>query len=255
MSRIVIKVGSHVLTESGMIARRRMLALVELIALLKAEGYGVILVSSGAVAAGYTKLPLDRKFVPNRQALAAIGQPLLLKMYQEKFEIFDLLCSQVLLSADVFESPKQVAHAKVAIDTLLSCDVVPIINENDTVSVDELVFGDNDRLSAHVAHYFDADLLVILSDIDAFYDKDPHRYGDAKRRKVVSFLEEDELKAEHSPNNEFATGGIVTKLHSADFLMKHHREMFLASGFDLSDVKSFLIDKVHQGGTLFTPKR
>lgn len=255
MSRIVIKVGSHVLTEHGMIARRRMLALVELITLLKAEGYEVILVSSGAVAAGYTKLPLDRKSVPNRQALAAIGQPLLLKMYQEKFEIFDLLCSQVLLSADVFESPKPIAHAKVAIDTLLSHDVVPIINENDTVSIDELVFGDNDRLSAHVAHYFDADLLVILSDIDAFYDKDPNRYEDAKRRKVVNHLEEDELKAEHSPNNEFATGGIVTKLQSADFLMKHNREMFLASGFDLGDVKSFLIDKVHQGGTLFTPKR
>lgn len=255
MSRIVIKVGSHVLTESGMIARRRMLALVELITLLKAEGYEVILVSSGAVAAGYTKLPLDRKSVPNRQALAAIGQPLLLKMYQEKFEIFDLLCSQVLLSADVFESPKPIAHAKVAIDTLLCHGVVPIINENDTVSIDELVFGDNDRLSAHVAHYFDADLLVILSDIDAFYDKDPNRYEDAKRRKVVNHLEEDELKAEHSPNNEFATGGIVTKLQSGDFLMKHNREMFLASGFDLSDVKSFLIDKVHQGGTLFTPKR
>ncbi|HEO99494.1 MAG: glutamate 5-kinase [Campylobacterales bacterium] len=255
MSRIVIKVGSHVLTESGMIARRRMLALVELITLLKTEGYEVILVSSGAVAAGYTKLPLDRLSVPNRQALAAIGQPLLLKMYQEKFEIFDLLCSQVLLSADVFESPKQIAHAKVAIDTLLAHGVVPIINENDTVSIDELVFGDNDRLSAHVAHHFDADLLVILSDIDAFYDKDPNRYEDAKRRKVVNHLEEDELKAEHSPNNEFATGGIVTKLQSADFLMKHHREMFLASGFDLSDVKSFLIDKVHQGGTLFTPKR
>jgi glutamate 5-kinase len=255
MSRIVIKVGSHVLTENGMIARRRMLALVELITLLKVNSYEVILVSSGAVAAGYTKLPLDRKSVPNRQALAAIGQPLLLKMYQEKFEIFDLLCSQVLLSADVFESPKPIAHAKVAIDTLLAHGVVPIINENDTVSIDELVFGDNDRLSAHVAHYFDADLLVILSDIDAFYDKDPNRYKDAKRRKVVNYLEEDELKAEHSPNNEFATGGIVTKLQSADFLMKHHREMFLASGFDLSDVKSFLLDKVHQGGTLFTPKK
>ncbi|MBD3790594.1 MAG: glutamate 5-kinase [Campylobacterales bacterium] len=255
MSRIVIKVGSHVLTENGMIARRRMLALVELITLLKANSYEVILVSSGAVAAGYTKLPLDRKSVPNKQALAAIGQPLLLKMYQEKFEIFDLLCSQVLLSADVFESEKPIAHAKVAIDTLLTHGVVPIINENDTVSIDELVFGDNDRLSAHVAHYFDADLLVILSDIDALYDKDPHKYEDAQRRMVVTCLEEAELKAAHTPNNEFATGGIVTKLQSADFLMRRQREMFLASGFDLSDVKSFLIDKVHQGGTLFTTKR
>ncbi|MGC9350880.1 MAG: glutamate 5-kinase [Sulfurovum sp.] len=255
MSRIVIKVGSHVLTENGMIAKRRMLALVEMISLLMTEGYEVILVSSGAVAAGYTKLPLERNSVANRQALAAIGQPLLLKMYQEQFEIFELLCSQVLLSADVFESNGHTAHAKVAIDTLLANGVVPIINENDTVSIDELVFGDNDRLSAHVAHYFDASLLVILSDIDALYDKDPNRYDDAKRRMVVNQLTEEELQAEHSPNNEFATGGIVTKLQSADFLMKHNREMFLASGFDLSDVKSFLIEKVHQGGTLFTTKR
>jgi glutamate 5-kinase len=106
-----------------------------------------------------------------------------------------------------------------------------------------------------VAHHFDAQLLVILSDIDAFYDKDPNKYEDAKRRKVVCELGKEELEAEHSPNNEFATGGIVTKLQSADFLMKHNRAMFLASGFDLSDVKSFLIDKVHQGGTLFTTSR
>ena len=251
MKRIVIKVGSHVLTENAGIAKIRMLALVQFVAELKAHKYDVVLVSSGAVAAGFTQLPLDRSTVANRQALAAVGQPFLLKMYQEKFAIFDILCSQVLFSADVFESAKHVAHAKVAIDTLLANNVVPIINENDTVSVEELVFGDNDRLSAHVAHHFDADLLVILSDIDAFYDKDPNLYDDAKRRAVVSEILAEELKAEHTPNNEFATGGIVTKLQSADFLMKHDREMFLASGFDLSDVRSFLIDKKHKGGTLF----
>ena len=251
LRRIVIKVGSHVLTQDGSIAKARMLALVELIAELKEDKYEVILVSSGAVAAGHTLLPLDRSTVANRQALAAIGQPLLLKMYQEKFAKFGLLCSQVLLSADVFEVQEQIAHAKVAIDTLLQNNVVPIINENDTVSVEELVFGDNDRLSAHVAHYFDAQMLVILSDIDAFYDKDPNCYSDAKRRAVVSKISQDELEAEHTPNNEFATGGIVTKLQSADFLMRHGREMFLASGFELSDVKTYLIDGEHVGGTLF----
>jgi len=251
MKRIVIKVGSHVITEGGAIAKTRMLALVQLIAELKANKYDVILVSSGAVSAGYTQLPLDRSVVANKQALAAIGQPLLLKMYQEKFAKFNLLCSQVIFSADVFEEPHHITHAKVAIDTLLKNNVVPILNENDTVSVEELVFGDNDRLSAHVAHYFDAELLVILSDIDAFYDKDPNKFEDAKRRAVVNTIQEDELNAEHTPNNEFATGGIVTKLQSADFLMKQGREMFLASGFDLSDVKSFLVDGEHKGGTLF----
>ena len=251
MERVVIKVGSHVLTENGAIAKTRMLALVQLIAELKAHKYEVILVSSGAVSAGYTQLPLDRSIVANKQALAAIGQPYLLKMYQEQFSIFNLLCSQVLLSADVFESKKHTDHAKNAIDTLLENNVVPIINENDTVSIEELVFGDNDRLSAHVAHHFDAKLLVILSDIDAFYDKDPNKYDDAKRRAVVTTILPEELNAEHTPNNEFATGGIVTKLQSADFLMQHKRKMFLASGFDLNDVMSFLVDNEHNGGTLF----
>jgi glutamate 5-kinase len=251
IQRIVIKVGSHVLTEEGSIAKVRMIALVELIAELKAAKYEVILVSSGAVAAGFTQLPLDRSNIANKQALAAIGQPLLLSMYQSKFAKFNLLCSQVLLYAEVFESKEHIEHAKNAIDTLLQNDVVPIINENDTVSIEELVFGDNDRLSAHVAHYFDAKLLVILSDIDAFYDKDPNRYDDAKRRAVVTTISKEELEAEHTPNNEFATGGIVTKLQSADFLMKYGKEMFLSSGFDLSDVKSLLIDGEHVGGTLF----
>ena len=251
MRRIVIKVGSHVLTQDGEIAKVRMLALVELISQLKSHKYEVILVSSGAVSAGYTQLALDRTNLANKQALASIGQAYLMKMYQEKFFIFDILCSQVLLSADVFEHKEHISHAKNAIDTLLKNGVVPIINENDTVSIEELVFGDNDRLSAHVTHYFNASLLVILSDIDAFYNKDPNRYRDAKVRAVVNNISQDELEAKHTPNNEFATGGIVTKLQSANFLMKHNKEMFLASGFDLSDVKSFLIYRKHKGGTLF----
>jgi len=251
MKRIVIKVGSHVLTENGRVAKTRMMALVELIVALKSDQYEVILVSSGAVAAGFTLLPLARSSVSNRQALAAIGQPLLLTMYQENFAKFDLLCSQVLLYAEVFESKEHTQHAKDAIDKLLENNVVPIINENDTVSVQELVFGDNDRLSAHVAHYFGAELLVILSDIDAFYDKDPNMYDDAKIRAIVTHISKEELEAEHTPTNEFATGGIVTKLQAAYFLMNHKRKMFLASGFDLDDVKSFLLQEKHKGGTLF----
>ena len=249
--RIVIKVGTHVLTEKGAVAKDRMLALVGLIAKLQKAGQEVILVSSGAVAAGYSQLALDRKIVENRQALAAIGQPFLLGMYQENFAKYGILCSQVLFSADVFDSRKHTAHAKGAIDTLLENGVVPIINENDTVSIEELVFGDNDRLSAHVAYYFDAQILAILSDIDAYYDKDPNSHSDAKVRRVVSKIEEEELRAEHTPNKEFATGGIVTKLQSAEFIMSHDKEMFLASGFDLRDAESYLLDGIHNGGTLF----
>ncbi len=251
MNRVVLKVGSHVLTENGGMAEARIAALVDLIAQIKAKGTEVILVSSGAVAAGSTQLSLERSQVANRQALAAIGQPYLLAMYRELFAGHSILCSQVLLSADVFDSRKATRHAKAAIDTLLANAVVPIINENDTVSIDELVFGDNDRLSAHVAYYFDADLLVLLSDIDAYYDKDPNRYEDAEPRAIVTALSREELAAEATPNDTFATGGIVTKLQAADFLMKHGREMFLASGFDLRDVKALLVEGEHVGGTLF----
>jgi len=251
MKRVVLKVGSHVLTENGGMAEDRITALVALIARIKAKGTEVILVSSGAVAAGYTQLRLDRSEVANRQALAAIGQPYLLGIYRELFTEHKLLASQVLLSADVFDSRKATRHAKIAIDALLASGVVPIINENDTVSIDELVFGDNDRLSAHVAYYFDAELLVLLSDIDAYYDKDPNRHTDAQPKKTVTRLSAEALSAATTPNDAFATGGIVTKLQAADFLMKHGREMFLASGFDLTDVKALLVDGVHKGGTLF----
>ena len=255
MKRIVIKVGSHVLTEGDHVARERMRALVDLVAEVKQSGMDVILVSSGAVAAGYTQVPLDRSDVASRQALAAIGQPFLLKMYQEKFARHDIVTAQVLLSADVFDSRKHTRHAKAAVEKLLSVGTVPIINENDTVSIDELVFGDNDRLSAHVAHYFDADLLVLLSDIDAYYDKDPRRYPDAQPRKVVTTIPPEALEDDATPNGAFATGGIVTKLQAADFVMRHGREMFLASGFDLADVRAYLINGEHRGGTIFAESR
>ncbi|NOZ89948.1 MAG: glutamate 5-kinase [Epsilonproteobacteria bacterium] len=250
-NRIVIKVGSHVLTEDGAVAKERMRDLVGLIAQVMQKGTEVILVSSGAVSAGYTVLPLDRKSVGNKQVLAAIGQPLLLKMYQEKFARYNILCSQVLLSAADLDSKKRTHLAQVAIDNLLANKVVPIINENDVIATEELVFGDNDQLSAYVAYNFDAELLVILSDIDAYYDKNPREYSDAKPLQLVSSISKEEMCAEVTPNSEFATGGIVTKLKSADFLLKHNKKMFLSTGFNLYDIRSFLIDGIQKGGTLF----
>ncbi|MDD5406745.1 MAG: glutamate 5-kinase [Sulfurovaceae bacterium] len=251
MKRIVIKVGSHVLTENGKISKDRMASLVELIASLQHTNKEIILVSSGAVSSGYTQLKLDKSFIPNKQALAAIGQPLLLRMYQEKFGKFNMLCSQILLTASDLDSRKRTEHAKQAIEVLLANKVIPIINENDVTATEELVFGDNDRLSAHVAYHFDADILVILSDIDGYYDKDPRKFVDAIVFKEHGFLDKKSLTSEHTPNNEFATGGIVTKLQSAQFLLENGKAMFLASGFDLSDIKSFLIDGIQRGGTLF----
>jgi len=251
MRRIVIKVGSAVLTEQNRVAKERMAALVDLIAKIKDKGTEVILVSSGAVAAGYTMCKLDKKIVSNKQALASIGQPKLVAMYQKKFEKHNTIVAQILLTADDFDSRKRTFHAKCAVEKLLEQGVVPIINENDVTATEELVFGDNDQLSAHVAYYFDAELLVILSDIDSYYDKDPHKYKDAKPLKIVHEIPKEDLQAECTPNGSFATGGIVTKLKAADFLIKRNKEMFLASGFNLSDAYSYLIDGIHNGGTRF----
>ncbi len=253
MKRVVVKVGSAVLTENNRLAKERMQNLVDFLATLF-EKFQVILVTSGAVAAGYTKVKLDKKVLPNKQALAAIGQPLLMRSYQKKFEKYGINAAQLLLSADDFDSRKRTEHAKNAVETLLKNGVLPIINENDVTATEELVFGDNDQLSAHAAYYFDADLLVILSDIDGLYDKDPKRYGDAKLLKEVKEIPKELLEDECNPNSDFATGGIVTKLKAARFLTERGKPMFLASGFDLSDAKDFLLYQTHSGGTLFLPK-
>lgn len=253
MKRIVLKVGSAVLTENNRIARDRLQNLVDLIARLRAR-YEVILVSSGAVAAGYTELKLDKSVLSNKQALAAIGQPLLMHRYKKKFAVHGILPAQILVTAANFNTDSQVEKARNTIETLLENEVLPIINENDATAVEELVLGDNDQLSAYAAYHLGADMLVILSDIDAYYDKDPNCHDDACVQPVVHAIDPAELEREVTPNNSFATGGIVTKLKAADFLLRRGRAMYLASGFDLRDAEAFLLRDRHSGGTLFVPE-
>lgn len=250
MKRIVIKVGSGVLTEKNHIAKERMLNLVRLIAKLK-ERYEVILVSSGAVASGYTALKLDRKKNISKKALASLGQPVLMSGYKRKFDIFNITTSQILLTEEDFDSRKRTNIFREIINTLLRNGVIPIVNENDISTTSEQVFGDNDQLSAHVSHFTDADLLVVLSDIRGYYDKNPSENEDAKLLKEVTEIPEEALNVEHTPNNEFATGGIVTKLMAARFLMERNRKMFLCSGFDLTAAEEYLLNDNHEQGTLF----
>jgi len=253
MKRVVVKVGSAVLTEPNGLAVERMKNLVDFISLLM-NSYEVILVSSGAVAAGYTQLKIDKKEVSNKQALAAIGQPLLMSSYKKKFEQFGVTIAQVLLTADDFDSRKRTEHAKNAIDVLINNKVLPIINENDVTATEELVFGDNDQLSSRTCLFFGADILIILTDIDGYYDKDPRVFSDAKLQKVVNQINSEDLMATPKGNSDFATGGIVTKLKAADFLLKHNLKTYLGSGFELEDAKNFFIKGIHTKGTLFTPK-
>jgi glutamate 5-kinase len=251
MKRIVIKVGSSVLTETHSIAKERMLNLVTLITELRKK-YEVILVSSGAVAAGYTALKLDRNKNISKKVLAAVGQPILMSSYKNKFDIYGVDTTQILLTEDDFDSRTHTKIFQQIVDTTLENGILPIVNENDISTTSEQLFGDNDQLSAHVANYTNSEILVILSDIDGYYDKDPHNNKNAKMQKIINKIDEEALDQEHSPNSKFATGGIVTKLKAASYMLSKNKAMFLCSGYDLSSARSFLVDNLHEKGTLFT---
>ncbi|MGJ0341068.1 glutamate 5-kinase [Aliarcobacter cryaerophilus] len=251
MRRLVIKVGTAVLTQGEELALQRMKNLVNLISTLKNDkNLEVILVSSGAVGAGYTELKLDKTVLANKQTLAAIGQPKLMKTYQEMFQEFGITVAQMLFIADDFDSRKRSKNAKNVMEILLQNNVIPIINENDVIATEELI-GDNDQLAAYITHYFKADMLVILTDIDGYYDKNPREFSDAKIQKIINEISQDELDKKPSANSKFATGGIVTKLKAADFLMQKNIPMYLTSGFDLTNAYDFLVENNHKSGTIF----
>ncbi len=252
MKRIVVKVGTHVLSEQNHLSKERMYNLVKFLVALM-EKYEVILVSSAAIAAGYTKLKLDKSILGNRQALAAVGQPYLVETYNKKLAKFNKMAAQVLITAEDFDSRKRTKNAQNVINTLIGHKILPIINENDATATEEIVFGDNDQLSAHATYFFCADMLVILSDIDGYYSSDPRINKDATLKHIVHEIPEESLLVAPSPGTAFATGGIVTKLKAADFLLRHNISTFMASGFDLKDAYSFLLHDKHEGGTLFTP--
>lgn len=239
------------MTETTTIAKERMLNLVSLIAEARKK-YEVVLVSSGAVAAGYTALKLDRNAATSKKVLASVGQPLLMSSYKSKFDIYDVNISQILLTEEDFDSRTHTKIFQDIIDKTLLNDILPIVNENDISTTPEQLFGDNDQLSAHVAHYIGADLLVILSDIDGYYDANPQENPNAQIRKVVSELKDEELNQDFTPNSKFATGGIVTKLKAAEYMMGKGKSMFLCSGYDLSTAREYLMEEVHNKGTLFT---
>lgn len=248
--RIVIKVGSHVLSEHGALCDERMEALCGLIAELMAV-YDVILVSSAAISAGQSKIDLKRDSVVHKQILAAVGQPHLMATYEKKMSVYGKKTAQLLLNAADFDSKHRSTHAKNLVFGLLELGILPIINENDATATAEIVYGDNDRLSADAALCFDAYMLVMLSDIDGYYDSNPSQNKNAKIRPVVNTINKAEIASAGGAGSEHGTGGIATKLMAASMLLAEGKKMFLASGFDLSAVRSFLLDGKQNGGTIF----
>lgn len=253
MKKIVIKVGSSVLTDTENIAKERMLNLVSLIVEARKK-YEVILVTSGAVAAGYTAVQLNRSVPTSKKVLASVGQPILMSSYKNKFDIYDVPISQILMTEEDFDSRVHTQIFQDIIDRTLKNDILPIVNENDISTTPDQLFGDNDQLSAHITYHIGADLLVILSDIDGYYDSNPKNNPKAKIRKIVNEIIEEELNQEFTPNSKFASGGIVTKLKAAEYIMDKNKEMFLCSGYDLSTAREFLMDGIHNSGTLFSRK-
>ncbi|MEO1941687.1 MAG: glutamate 5-kinase [Campylobacterales bacterium] len=251
VKRVVVKVGTATLYENGSLSSR-IDKIVGLLADLHRQEYQIILVSSGAVGAGYGVCQLDRRNLVHKQALAAIGQPLLMKEYRERFAQYQIVVAQVLLTAADFDSRRRTQNAQQMIEVLLENRCIPIINENDSVSIEEMIIGDNDQLSAYVTYYFGGDLLVILSDIDAFYDRNPQEEG-SQPLMVVTSIKEEWLNQQCNPNDQFATGGIVTKLKAAKFLMERGIPLYLTSGFDLQNFRTLLLEGVQRGGTLFVP--
>ena len=248
--RIVIKVGSHVLSEHGALCDERMDALCGLIAELMGV-YDVILVSSAAISAGQSKIDLKRDSVVHKQILAAVGQPHLMATYEKKMSVYGKKTAQLLLNAADFDSKHRSTHAKNLVFGLLELGILPIINENDATATAEIVYGDNDRLSADAALCFDAYMLVMLSDIDGYYDSNPSQNKNAKIRPVVNTINKAEIASAGGAGSEHGTGGIATKLMAASMLLAEGKKMFLASGFDLSAVRSFLLDNKQNGGTIF----
>ncbi|MDQ0220367.1 glutamate 5-kinase [Peribacillus cavernae] len=250
--RIVIKVGSSSLTSRhGEISRRKLEKLADEIVLLKDAGHEVVFVSSGAVAAGYRKLGcLNRPdTLPEKQAAASIGQGLLIEAYSELFLSHGYVASQILITRSDFSDEYRYNNVRNTINVLLERGIIPIVNENDTVTIDRLKFGDNDTLSAKVAGLVEADQLIILSDIEGLYDSDPRTNPQAELLEKVYEITPEIEAAAGDPGSSVGTGGMKSKIDAVKIAMASGISTFLGK----AGIPNILIDAVSQRakGTYF----
>jgi glutamate 5-kinase len=252
MRRIVIKLGTNVLTAgTDRLHRPWIVELVRQIAEARAQGAEVVLVSSGAQAAGRERLQIygRRRDMPLKQMLAAVGQSRLMHIYEQVFDLYSIPVAQTLLTRDDLRDRHRYLNAR---NTLLAClhhGVLPIINENDVVAVDEIKVGDNDNLSALVANLVDAELLLILSDIDGLYTADPRRDPQASRIVVVPEITEAVYALAGGTGSARGTGGMVTKIQAADLATHGGTSVVIAAGAEREVVTRVLAGE--QVGTRF----
>lgn len=256
VKRLVIKIGtSSLVLSNGKVNLDKIDQLAFVIASLQNKGLEVVLVSSGAMGFGLNLLDLDKRpyELAKQQAVSSVGQVAMMGLYAQVFSHYQTQVSQILLTRDVVEFPESLANVTNAFESLLEMGIVPIVNENDAVSVDEMDhatrFGDNDRLSAIVAKIVGADLLIMLSDIDGLFDKNPTIYEDAVLRDYVSEITEDILRSAGGAGSKFGTGGMMSKIRSAQMMFDAGGVMVLMNGARPRDILKVLAGE--RIGTLF----
>ena len=253
-NRIVLKIGSSSLTHpaTGKLNLWKIERLVRIICDLKGEGKEVVLVSSGAIAAGRQALGGQKRpdTISEKQAYAAVGQARLMMVYQKLFSEYNCVAAQVLLTKDTMTNDVSRYNAQNTFDELLSLGAVPIVNENDTVSTHEIQFGDNDRLSAIVAALIGADLLILLSDIDGLYTDDPRTNPQARFISLVEEITPELLSmGKDTSGSDVGTGGMSAKLAAARIATDSGSDMIIGNGEDVDIIHDLM--KGEDKGTLF----
>lgn len=251
--KIVVKIGSHTLSdENGNVHTKTMFNIVDQLNQLMNEGKQIIIVSSGAGICGVATINKwhRREDINYKQALCAIGQVELMMAYKEIFGNYDIHVGQMLLSREDFGDNTRNLHIRNTLFTLVDEGVVPIINENDSVSVDEIKIGDNDTLSALTAILWGADLLVQMSDIDGIYDKNPKEFKDAELIEEVNDIDGLIAEIDASGKSDFGTGGVVTKISAARSVNEYGIPLVLVNGTKL-DILRKIADDTEKGTVFF----
>ncbi len=250
--RIVVKIGTSSLSfPNGRINYARLEKLSMVLSDIRSSGKEVVLVSSGAVGIGAARLKMDSPpdaLVP-RQALASIGQAELIRIYQKFFDEYNQMVAQVLLTRDGLDNEQRRNNATNTINELLLMKVIPIINENDTVSTVEVRFGDNDNLSAKVSVMLKADMLILLTNMDGLYTADPEHHPDAERISVVEEINQELESVIYQSSTAFGKGGMFSKLNAAGLCMNNHIDVAIINGNDPKNLYRLIEGK--DIGTLF----
>lgn len=254
-NRIIIKIGTTSLTDkNGKINKNAIQNLALVLSNIRKQGKEIILVSSGAIAVGSETLNLKERprDIIGKQVASAVGQGVLMQIYEGFFSKYNQKIAQILLTKDVFEDKTRKKNAQNTLFKLLEMGVIPIVNENDTVSIEELEFSDNDTLSAYVCNLLCGQLLIVLSDIDGMYTKDPNKFEDAKLISQITEITSDIEENAGGSASLLGTGGMATKIACAKKVNKNGADMIIASGKNIEGLIDILNGK--NIGTLFVGK-